>query len=71
MTTFSCFFTISCSVLLKIRNVLDKCCRENHKTRFMFNNFIFRKLCPLWDNVEKYGGAKQQKYSMAHAHCML
>jgi len=24
----------------------------------MFNNF-FQKLCSLWDNVEKHGGARQ------------
>jgi hypothetical protein len=25
----------------------------------MFNNFFFRKSCRLWENVEKYGTAKQ------------
>jgi hypothetical protein len=38
-----------------MRNVLDKICRENQNTHFMFNNF-FRKLHRLWDNVEKYIG---------------
>jgi len=32
---------------------------ENIKTRFMFNNFFLRKSCRLWDNVEKYSGARQ------------
>ena len=36
-----------------MRNVLDKSCRENQNTHFMFSNF-FRKLHRLWDNVEKY-----------------
>ena len=25
----------------------------------MFNNFLFQKLCHLWDNVEKYGTARK------------
>jgi hypothetical protein len=28
-----------------MRNVLDKSCRENQNTHFMFNNFFFRKSC--------------------------
>jgi hypothetical protein len=32
---------ISRSFLLRMRTVLDKSCRENQKTRFMFNNFFF------------------------------
>jgi len=39
------------SVLLRIRNVSDKSCKENQNTR---NNFFSRKSCLLWDNVEKY-----------------
>ena len=35
------FFTISCSVLLSMRNVADESVRENQNTHFMFNNFIF------------------------------
>ena len=40
-----------------MRSVLDKSCRENQNTYFMFNIF-FRKSCRLWDNVEKYSGAR-------------
>jgi hypothetical protein len=42
-------------------------------TYFMFNKHIFfRKSCRLWDNVEKYGTARQDTdANMAHAHCML
>ena len=29
------------------------------KTRILFSKNIFRKTCCLWDNVEKYGGARQ------------
>jgi hypothetical protein len=34
------FMIISCSVLLRMRNVFDKICRENENTHFMFNNFF-------------------------------
>jgi hypothetical protein len=50
-----CTFVIICRwILLRIRNVSDKSCRENRKSHFMFNNS-----CRLWDNVEKYGIARQ------------
>ena len=39
-----------------MRNGLDKRCRENENTHFIYNNF-FRKSCCLWDNVEKWRGA--------------
>jgi len=65
------FFIISCSVLLRMRNISDKSCRENQNTHFMFNN-CFQKSCHLWDNVEKYFRAGQATdYNMAHALCML
>ena len=32
---------ISCSVLLRMRNVSDKSCRENQNTHFMFNKLFF------------------------------
>ena len=44
---------ISRSVLLRMRNVLDKCSREN-QTIFCVQYFFFRKPWLLWDNVEKY-----------------
>jgi hypothetical protein len=38
----------------------------------MFNNSIFRKLCRLWDNVEKWCRAEQVVDDRtAHAHYML
>jgi hypothetical protein len=43
---------ISCSVLIKMRNVLK--CRENRNTHFMLNNFFFRKSCHYeitWEKV--------------------
>ena len=39
------FFNISRSIILRIRNVSDKSCRENQNTPFIFSNFFFLKLC--------------------------
>jgi hypothetical protein len=38
------FFIIPHSVLLRMRNVADKSCRENQDTHFKINNF-FKKSC--------------------------
>jgi len=63
---------ISHSALLKIRNVSHKICLEIQNRHFMFSNFLFWKLCHLWDNVENYGRAGQTTYNnMAHARGML
>jgi hypothetical protein len=34
------FMIISCSVLLRMRNVSDKSCRENNNTHIMFSNIF-------------------------------
>jgi hypothetical protein len=44
---------ISCSVLLTMKHVSDKSCREKQNRHFMVNN-VFRKSFHLWDTVEKY-----------------
>jgi len=49
---------ISCSLLFKMRNVLDKSCAENQNTHFVINNFLPKLSC-LWDNVEKYDTARK------------
>jgi hypothetical protein len=36
----------------------------------MFSD-IFRKSCRLWDNVEKYGGAREAADNTARARYML
>jgi len=62
---------VHCSLLLRMRNVLGKTCRENQNTHFVLNNIV-QKLCCLWDNVETFGRVRQATYdSMAHAHCLL
>ena len=65
--------TISPSVLLIMRYIWEKICPENRNTHFMFNKaFWFRKLCRLWDKVEKFSRAGRAKNdNTAHAHCML
>jgi hypothetical protein len=35
------FMSTSCSILLRMRNVLDKNCTENQDTQFVFSNFFF------------------------------
>jgi len=39
------FMMITRWIFLRMRNVLDKCCRENRNTRFMCNNSPPRKSC--------------------------
>ena len=46
------------SVLLRMRNVSNRSCRENPNTLFTIY-FFFRKTCRLWDNVEKCSRAGQ------------
>ena len=41
-----------------MRNVSNKNCRENQNTHFILSNFS-RKSRYLWDNIEKYGAARE------------
>ena len=43
---------ISHSVLLRMRNVPDKSCRENQTTHFMFSNFL--KNLAVYETMSKY-----------------
>jgi len=49
---------ISHPVLLRMRNVSGKICRENQNTTYLFIKFP-PKFCCLYGNVEKYGRAEQ------------
>jgi hypothetical protein len=40
------FMTISCRILFRMRNVLDKSCGENQNIYFILNN-IFPKIVPF------------------------
>ena len=54
------FVIISCSVLIRMRNVSDKSCRENQNTHFMFSVFFFffnhAIYVIMWKNVVEAGG---------------
>jgi hypothetical protein len=52
------FMILSRWILLIMRNISDKSCRENQNTHFM-SNIFFRTSCRLLDNVEIYGTAGQ------------
>ena len=52
-------FMIFRSLLLTVRHVSNESYGENRKMDRMFNNFFSRKSCRLWDNVKKYGRARQ------------
>ena len=41
------------------------------KKNSVFNNFFFRKLCPLWDNVEKYCKPARLHDNTVRAHCIV
>ena len=66
------FLIISYSVLPRMRNVLDKSCKENQNTHFMLNNFFFWMLCHLWDNVDIYcrAGQATDDACALHAGCL-
>jgi len=51
---------ISRSVHLRVRNISDKCSRENQNTHFMFSNFFFSSKNRavyeiMWKNVAERG----------------
>ena len=48
------FLIISLSIILRMRNVSDRICRENQNTHFVSSNFFFGKSFRLWENVEKF-----------------
>ena len=50
----STFMIMPRSILLRIRNISDKRCRENRSTHFMFKNFFFEipAICDImWKNM--------------------
>jgi hypothetical protein len=64
---------ISRWILLRMRSVWDKSCRENQNTHFMFSSLFFprRKLCRLWKKCgENVVEPDIPHDDMAHAHCM-
>jgi len=67
------FLIISHSSLLRLRNILNKSCRENQKTHFVFNDFFFN--CAIyevmWKNVVEPGRQQMTTWRMHIAlHCI-
>jgi len=62
------FMTVSCSVLLRMRNVSDKSCRENQNTHFVFNNFFLPEnravIAIMWKNVVERGRPQRAIWHM-------
>ena len=56
--------------LIFFRRMRNKSCRENQNTHFIFS-MVFRKFCPLWNSVEKYGRARKAADNMASARGIL
>jgi len=73
MKTNVLFLITPHSILLRMRNVSYKTCRENQNADFVLNNFFFfRKSCRLGDNAEKHCSAGlATDDNMVHAHSML
>jgi hypothetical protein len=63
---------ISRSVLVRMRNVSYKICRENRNTHFIFSSVCFSKIIPFYETMWEYFRDWQiTDVNMAHAHCML
>jgi hypothetical protein len=66
------FLFISLSVLLRMRNVSNKLCRENQNTHFMFNNVcLFENRAVyeiMWENTVDPDG---QQTTIWQSHCRL
>ena len=57
MGTSYTFMIVSRQILLGMRSVSDKICRENWRTHCMCNKFFSENFAG-WNNVEKYSRAK-------------
>jgi hypothetical protein len=65
--------TISRQILLRMRNISDAVVQKVKK-HILCSIIFFLKSCHLWDNVDKYGTARQvagNNIKTTHAHCML
>jgi hypothetical protein len=56
-----------------MRNVLDRSCRENQKTHFVFSNFSENRAVYeiISKNMEKPEGGHELHHNMAHTRFML
>ena len=58
------------SVPVRMRNVVDKSCRENENIRFVFSNFSYKmgQFMRMWKNILEPG---RRQVAVALAHCTL
>jgi len=56
--------TISHTVLLIMRNVSDKSCRENQNTHWMFNKFFFSKNRFIYEITRKYAAETDRPWTI-------
>jgi hypothetical protein len=64
------FFIISCSFLLRMRNVSDKSCGENQNTHFVFSNLFFKNRVLyeiMWKNVVEPDRSQMPIWHMCNA----
>jgi hypothetical protein len=68
------FFIISRSVLLRMRNVSVKSCRENQNTHFILNNFFFFRTRVfyeiMWKNIVERGRPQMTIWRTRIASCI-
>ena len=67
------FLIVSCTVLLRMKNVSDKRSKENQNTHIVFNDFCL-KHCALseimWKNMVDWGRPQMTKLHM-HIPCWI
>jgi len=61
------FLIISRSVLLRMRNVSDKSCRENQNTHFVFSFFYRTVDDVMWENILEPDGVQMTIWRMPTA----
>jgi hypothetical protein len=66
--TFSNLWRYLAEFFLKMRNALNKSCRENQNAHFMFS--FFPKIVQFI-RLEKYIGTRDHSENMTHARCMV
>ena len=72
MTTKTHFFITPRSVLLRMRNVSAKSCRETQSSRFVFSTYFFENRTVYEIMWKKYCRARRGTGdNMTHAHCTL
>ena len=64
------FVVISRQILLRLRNVSDKSCRENQNTHFVFSNFFFENRAVyeiMWKHIVEPEGSQMTIWRMRMA----